>query len=253
MNGKNRIAWVVGMVASIIFFAGCKTIQSKWQAQKLAAKPRSSEVVAEVKPKLDAKNAQIDMFLALAENHERHGDLAAAAKAYTQVLAMEDNLQANHRLALISFKLGDSERAWELLDKCLKIAPRDAELFADIGYLRYIDGDLEKAGEYTRKGLKIDSRSARLHNNLGVILVGLDRTDEALEEFALAGCSGPQAYSNLGHAYFVSDQIEKGEYYLKVAATSPKPCVKAAATLDTLAATRTKLASTTKQEAYSTR
>ncbi len=237
----SRNVQILGIGCSLMMFVGCTTIQPKWSFPKLlsksvASKPSAPKPVVEVTPKIDAKQSQIDLLMAIAENHESHSNLVAAAKAYEEALKKGKSQEASHRLAIVKFKLGDREKTWELLDRCLKQSPKDVELLADVGYLRHLNGDVEEAEKMTRRGLAIDSESARLHNNLGLILVDLDRADEAFEEFSLAGCSESEAYSNLGHAYVASKQLEKGEHYLKLAATSPQPCTKAAATLDHLLA-----------------
>ncbi len=248
MKGFDNVRRMIGLIAILWMSMGCKSVVPKWKmpmpdffSKPAAAKPSASNEISELAPKIDSKQTQIDLLMAVGENHESHGNFAAAAKSYEEAMKKEKTLAATHRLALVKFKLGDHERAWELLDKAMKQAPNDAELLADVGYLKYLTGDYIEAEQLTRRGLSIDSNCARLHNNLGLIYVELDRAELAVEEFQLAGCSPSQAHSNVGHAYLTSKQTEKAEHYLQIAAMSEQPCPKAAVSLRQVASKRNEI------------
>jgi Tfp pilus assembly protein PilF len=245
MNSFAKFGRMLSLFAILWMSVGCKSMVPKWKLPKpdflsksVTAKSPASTDSSEPAPKIDSKQTQIDLLMAVAENHESHGNFAAAAKSYEEAMKKDKSLAAMHRLALVKFKLGDHERAWELLNKAMKQAPNDAELLADVGYLKYLTGDYVEAEHITRRGLSIDSSCARLHNNLGLIYVELDRPEHAVEEFQLAGCSPSQAHSNVGHAYLTSQRTEKAEQYLQIATMCEQPCPKAAASLRQVASKR---------------
>ncbi len=236
---------ILGLIVLLSMVVGCKSMVPKWKmpmpqflSKSTVAKVPAPTTITEPAPKIDAKQTQIDLLMAVAENHESHGNFVAAAKSYEEANKKGKSIEATHRLALVKFKMGDHEKAWELLNKCLKQAPNDAELLADVGYLKYLTGDYIEADHLTRRGLSIDSSLARLHNNLGLIYVELDRPEQAVEEFRLAGCSPSQAYSNVGNAYMTSRQIDKAEHYLQIAANCEQPCPKAMESLRQVAVKR---------------
>ncbi len=53
-------------------------------------------------------------------------------------------------------------------------------------------GDLEEAGRHFERAIELDPRSADSLYNLGVVLEGLGRTDEAIERFTAAAAIDPQ-------------------------------------------------------------
>lgn len=181
--------------------------------------------------KTDPHRTRVDLLLAMAENHESHGNLSAAINAYEDVLKQEPNAQAFHRLGMLNYKQGDEEQAWQNLRRALKLAPGDADLLADAGYLKYISGDFSQAEELTRRALKNSSRDARLLNNLGLILVAQLRHGEALKAFLAGSSNRTSAYANLGNACLIMEQFPEAEKYLKIATSGEQPSSQAAESL----------------------
>jgi tetratricopeptide (TPR) repeat protein len=228
---------VIGMLVSLALASGCQSLAPRWPAFPLAAtsKPPAPLAPVEPAPKIDVKQTQTDLLLALGTNYENHGNLTAAAKAYQDVLALGPHPEAAHRLALVSLKQGEPERALELLKSCVSATPGDQELLTDLGYALYLGGDLAGAEEWTRRGLALDGRHPRALTNLGLILACTDRVEEALQAFQRAGCSEADALSNVGHALLVHGYAEPAEHYLRLAAQASRPSAKASETLSKLA------------------
>jgi tetratricopeptide (TPR) repeat protein len=107
-------------------------------------------------------------------------------------------VDALHRLAVLHDGKGEFETSEEFYRAALSQDPNNAELLCDWGYRCYLHRDFQQAEACLRKALSLKNGFARAHNNLGLLLGRTGRCDEALDEFARAGCSEPGARSEPG-------------------------------------------------------
>ena len=81
------------------------------------------------------------------------------------------------------------------------------------GYEAYQKGDLEGAEQFYRKAVKFRPRDPIAHNNLGVVLQDLDRVEEAIPFFKLAGVLSKTPYAaphvNLARAYYELGKLDE--------------------------------------------
>ena len=178
----------------------------------------------------NTKQAQIELLMVFAQQDEQRHDYAAAVKKYQDILKLESNLTASHRIAVAWAHLGEHAQADKAMGDCLKAAPDNPEILADAAYLQYLQNHLDEAEKLSRRGLTLDPNLPRLHNNLGLILAQRNLPEAALQEFQLAGCSPQQAFANVGHAYALAGQFDKAQPYLQQASVGPSPDARAAKT-----------------------
>jgi Flp pilus assembly protein TadD len=163
--------------------------------------------------------AQIDLALAEAEQHEAKGDYREASKMYHEILALhKKNSLAHHRLALIACRLSDSKQAQEHFDHAIRLSPKDNEIIADYAYWHYLNQNDRLATTLIDDGLKWTPSYDRFHGIKGLILARERQFEQSVESFVLAGCSVPQAWSNIGHVLLFDGDTQTAEYWLDHAA-----------------------------------
>jgi tetratricopeptide (TPR) repeat protein len=111
------------------------------------------------------------------------GGAAAARAAAERALALAPTLPEGH-LALGSYYgavLRDYQRALEEYSAGHRLAPKDAELLADIAYAEQSLGHWPEAVEHFREALRLDPRSVGNARRLARALVWTRRYPEALE------------------------------------------------------------------------
>lgn len=97
------------------------------------------------------------------------------------------------------------------------------------GYEAYQKGDLEGAEQFFRKAVKKKPRDAIAHNNLGLVLLDLDRVEEAIPFLKLSTVLSKEPYGaphiNLARAYYEQGKLDlakkSGEQGLALDAQNP--------------------------------
>lgn len=169
------------VLAAVLTATGCNSM--KWSP--LADRSRNVE-------------KQLDDMLLKAQDSERSGDVQKAAELYGNVLSVHPgHPQACHRMAILLDKQGEFEQSDELFQRAIESGVNRAEILTDYGYSQYVRGDLKQAETMLRLALSEDQSSRRAHNNLGLVLSSLGRTENAMQQFALGGCTPEQAANNL--------------------------------------------------------
>lgn len=201
-----------------------------WFPQK-HAEPQGE--IRKIGPKEIAKSRS-DIQYAMAESHEIKGNDSEALRVYQQILDEAPDATALHRSALLLYKRGDRQEAWEYLQQAVETAPDDPELLCDVGYLHYLEGRLEEAHSSLQRSIEQSPHHRRAHNNLGLVLAAKGSEKEALHAFRKAGLSNAQCESNLGHAMMLADSFDEARAHLELAAKSRQPSQLAQKTLQTL-------------------
>jgi Tfp pilus assembly protein PilF len=161
--------------------------------------------------------------LALAQSLERRGEIQQAKHVYNQLLSKDEKCAlALHRLAVIHTKDDDAAEAESFYGKALSHDPRNAEIHCDLGYSQYLQDQLPQAEESYRRAIHLQPNLRRAHNNLGMLLARHGRTEEALQEFARAGCGNTEAELNLAFALALAGKREESRsHYESVLKTDP--------------------------------
>lgn len=146
----------------------------------------------------------------LAESHARH---AAALD--------RESVGPRELLGRICLHRADLDGAAAEFAAALRIAPRDASLLANTGYVFLLRGNWEEARQYLEHAIEIDTTIQEARNNLGIVLANLNDTAGALRQFAAAG-SQAAAFNNLGVVYLAQNRlVEAREQFLMALKCQP--------------------------------
>ncbi|HEY1785723.1 MAG TPA: tetratricopeptide repeat protein, partial [Pirellulales bacterium] len=143
-----------------------------------------------------------DALVALAKRHERAGQLAEAAAAYRQVLALRPDLAGAHydlgNVLLRQGKLGEAAQRYE---DALDLEPKFYPAHNELGCIFQVQGKLDEAVASFEQALAFKPDYAEARNNLGNALKTQGKFDQAAAQFERALALKPgllQALINLG-------------------------------------------------------
>ena len=153
------------------------------------------------------KSQQADVQMTIGRSCEKNNDLERAVQVYEDVLRLEPrHASVNHRLAVTHDKLGHFDKSGEYYKKAIARDPKNAEIYADLGYSQYLKHQWEESEATLKSCLTIAPDMSRAHNNLGLLLARRGQTDAALWEFARAGCNEAEGRANMMHAMMLDQQ-----------------------------------------------
>jgi Tfp pilus assembly protein PilF len=200
--------------------AGCQMVDktvNKLGLRKPPRRPPPAELSELPSGEISAKQ-KADVQMAVAQSLERQGAVDQAINVYREVVRNDSSrVDALHRLAVLHDGKGEFETSEEFYRAALSQDPNNAELLCDWGYRCYLHRDFQQAEACLRKALSLKNGFARAHNNLGLLLGRTGRCDEALDEFARAGCSEPDARSNLALALSLEGRPEAAREQFELA------------------------------------
>jgi Tfp pilus assembly protein PilF len=225
---RTATAWPVVALLLLVSIGGCqqagfhKTPRFPWQKQAFERASTPLDSVAEQPPLTAAQKA--DMQLVFAGGMERQGRYEEAREMYRKAIESDpERADAYHRLALLHDQQGECETAAGYYQQALQRAPENADLHCDLGYSCYLQERWSDAEANLRRAIGLEPDLRRAHNNLGLVLARTGREQEALQEFARAGCDRAQAHANLAHALLLSDRWQEAEFHFQRALeTDPK-------------------------------
>jgi protein O-GlcNAc transferase len=183
------------------------------------------------------EQASISDGLAIATRFHQTGDLPQAELLYRQILQRDPkNADALHQLGMLAHQVGRNEIAVEMIEaaivanpaipaycntlgvvrraqgdsagakiqfeRALALDPTYAAAHVNLGNLAEESGDMESAAARYKEALQHQFTPATL-NNLGRVLLGLGKSAEALEQYALArgmDPNDPEAFFGVGNA-----------------------------------------------------
>jgi tetratricopeptide (TPR) repeat protein len=170
--------------------------------------------------------ASAPSHLSKGETEYRAGRNAAALpELKAAVKESPDSYDSHYLLALTLTETGDLKEAIEEFKKALALATNDDSKIVAYYNLAnaYFDlGDYQNAADAYQNSLRIDGTLSKVHNNLGLALVGMNRTREAGAEFKQAVDLKPQyaeAHYNLGVAYLKLGKKSEAEQQSQALAT----------------------------------
>lgn len=200
--------------------SGCAT----WKTWKPSSDPKSKKVAAEKAPGLfdskpNTRQAQIDLAIVAAEQHEAKNEYREAMKKYQEAIELDKKCSiAHHRLALVACRLSASKQAQEHFESAIKLAPKDKELIADYAYWHYLNGQYPQASALVDDGLKRNPEFERLHGIKGLLLAREHQFELAAQSFVHSGCTTQQAWANIGHVLLLEGDVQAASYWIDHAA-----------------------------------
>ena len=226
-------------------------------ANRLLAQGKHEAALAEyhLALELDPRNAFV--LTRMAYLYDRLGDPAATEYVLRDLLAVEpDHAEALERLGLLELKRGQRAAAeekfaraetlgrssWRLFNGLGVLADYDGEYVAaqahyaralqqqptnrslvlnNIGYSHYLAGDLQKALTFFNQALAIDPNFEQALSNKGLMLVRMERSDDAYSVFK-GFMSDEKAMNSVGYLNMLLRDYRLAERYFRMAIkTSP--------------------------------
>lgn len=152
------------------------------QAQKYFDRRDYTSALNSLQRAIDIDRTNIDTVSLLADTYRNMGNYDNARRYYEQWLSLEPHYPPIYnRLGFCYMQLGDYARAAEAFHTAVAINPVHAAALSNLGNLYLAAGEYEKAAEYLERTNRIESNvSRRNRRNLAVVLMHLDRYDEAI-------------------------------------------------------------------------
>ncbi|MDO7245401.1 type IV pilus biogenesis/stability protein PilW [Acinetobacter pittii] len=144
---------------------------------------------------------------------------------HTQKKDPEKAVKVRTQLAAEHIRSGDLDSAKRALDQALSVDSRDATANMMMGILLQQEGskpNLEKAEHYFKRAISSEPDNAQAHNNYGTYLYQMERYNDAVEQFRIAGATlgydqRYQALENLGRIYLKLGDVVNAEKTFKQA------------------------------------
>lgn len=133
----------------------------------------------------------------------------------------EKAVKVRTQLAAEHIRSGDLDSAKRALDQALSVDSRDATANMMMGILLQQEGskpNLEKAEHYFKRAISSELDNAQAHNNYGTYLYQMERYNDAIEQFRIAGTTlgydqRYQALENLGRIYLKLGDVTNAETF----------------------------------------
>ncbi|MCA9016946.1 MAG: tetratricopeptide repeat protein, partial [Planctomycetaceae bacterium] len=118
-----------------------------------------------------ARQKVLDSKMVAAQDLENKKELEKAKKAYESIhKADPKRALACHRLAIVSYRLGDHDEAVGYFKKAQELTPENAELLSDYGYALYKMKKYQQAEEILEKSVDLDPKNERAVTRLATVL-----------------------------------------------------------------------------------
>jgi tetratricopeptide (TPR) repeat protein len=206
-----RTSLRVAAFACLLVLASCRS-DSTDRSDVLYShgRPRPT-ILDQPAPEYSAREA-VSVQFALARTLEEEKNWKGAEQVYRRILERNPkHADAAHRLAILcdrQNRFKDSEKYFRL---ALKARPGDPNVFCDVGYSFYRQRRWADAEMNLKQATAINKSHARAHNHLGLLYAQLDRRNEALAEFKLAGCNASQAHTNVALVLSLNDRLDDAQ------------------------------------------
>jgi tetratricopeptide (TPR) repeat protein len=153
--------------------------------------------------------ADIPAGLGMAQVWDEWGDYTQARQYAEQAAALDRAGAEGHELlGRICLHQHDIDAALRAFHAALRLAPENASILANTGYLHLLRSEWDQAREYLERALEIDASIAEANNHLGIVMAHLGNRDAALSRF-LAANPPAASYNNLGTVYLAENRLEE--------------------------------------------
>ena len=144
--------------------------------------------------------------------HHRNSRFQQAAEGYWKVMeANPGHAQATYLLGMVMHKIGENEKAIELISQALTFGYGGAEGYCNLGIIYNQLGRLEDVVECQKQSIARDPQYTAAYFNLGNAYRDLSQPEAAIEALQTAVAQKPdfpQAYNNLGLAQHDAGRFE---------------------------------------------
>ncbi len=182
-------------------------------------KPRKKPPVAEDDPlSLSTKvRSKANTYAAVARLYEQSGRLSEAADSYQKALDdNRNNLAALLGLARVKSRLDKHKEALALYRRALKTHPDNASVYNNMGAYYGSRGMFEQAVKALEQAARLQPRQANYRANIAVVLVHLQRYDEAYSH--LRAVHGEAAsYYNIGFLLKGEGELQAAGHHFQMA------------------------------------
>ncbi|MGA2323002.1 MAG: tetratricopeptide repeat protein [Sedimentisphaerales bacterium] len=149
----------------------------------------------------------------------REGDAEAALREFKEALRFEPtDIRTFYNIGNMLVLLGRTDEAIEYYDRVLELKPGDADTCIALASTRIIKGETELALDSYREGLKYHPENTVLRGELALVLLQLNRLDEAITELeqVVKIKADSTTYCNLGIAWAQKGRLNRAmECYAK--------------------------------------
>jgi len=153
-----------------------------------------------------AREKVLDSKMAVAQGLESKKELKKAKKAYESIYnSNPKRALACHRLAIVSYRLGERDEALEYFKKAQELTPENPELLSDYGYALYKLKKYEQAESVLQKSVDLDPKSERAITRLSTVLGTQGKMKECYTQLCKIGTPA-EAHEIVAHLH-----SERGE------------------------------------------
>ena len=167
------------------------------------------------------KNLTIDEVFNLAVKNHQKNNLNQAQNLYNQVLQRNSSHSGAHsNLGMISFGLGDYQKAMIFFEKSIEINPNSAPAHNNLGVLSLEEGKIQKAKNCHERAIEINPNYSDAHCNLGSVFKELGDSVRAKNCYEKAIEINPNhlnANGNLGNLLYETGEPQKAIIYFEKA------------------------------------
>ncbi len=118
-----------------------------------------------------AKAKVLDSKMEVAQNLENKKELKKAKETYEDIFEADPKRAlACHRLAIVSYRVGEREEALEYFKKAEALTPENPELLSDYGYALYKMKKLNEAEKVLQRSVKLEPDNERAVTRLATVL-----------------------------------------------------------------------------------
>ena len=167
-----------------------------------------------------------DLLLQRAARAHQSGDLAEAARLYSEVLRADPrHFPALYAMGYLHYQVGQFEQAQRIIGDAIRINPRSPDAFFSRGCaLQRLNRPAEALVCFDR-ALALRPNLVEAHSNRGVVLMALNRNAQALESLEIALTLDPSSTGALNNRGCILENLGRHEEALvcfeKVIAKEP--------------------------------
>ena len=185
---KRCSIWAAVLSASVaVPFAGCSHMPTAMLPSSVRGKVLDSKMV-------------------VAQDLESKKELKKAKAAYESIYKSDPKRAlACHRLAIVSYRLGDREEALEYFNQAQELTPENAELLSDYGYALYKQKKYKQAEGILKKSVELDPKSERAVTRLATVMGTQGKMQECYTQLCKIGTPA-EAHEIVAHLH-----SERGE------------------------------------------